>query len=58
MNRDAAIQFEKVCIHEAAHARNMHHGATFTTEIERLAGHAAEIMLAKGAEVRGRWGGL
>ena len=44
-----------ILIHEAAHARNMHHGKSFHDEVERLGGVAAEVMLRQGAEVRRNW---
>ncbi|MFO7629055.1 MAG: hypothetical protein R6W06_05970, partial [Prochlorococcaceae cyanobacterium] len=41
----------KVLIHEAAHAMNMHHGYEFRTEVERLAGVAASLMLLQGHQI-------
>lgn len=48
----------EILIHEAAHARNMHHGASFHDEAERLAGVAAAMMLRRADEVKARWGSL
>jgi hypothetical protein len=42
-----------ILIHEAAHARNQHHGYDFRKEVERLAGVAASLMLHRGSEIRG-----
>ena len=47
-----------VLIHEAAHARNMHHGKGFHDEVERLGGVAAEVMFHHGDEVRRGWADL
>lgn len=47
-----------ILIHEAAHARNQHHGQGFHHEVERLGGVAAEIMLRHGDEVRRTWSEL
>ncbi len=44
-----------ILVHEAAHARNMHHGKSFNDEVERLAGVASEIMFEKGLEIRKHW---
>ena len=44
-----------ILIHEAAHARNLHHGKKFTEEVERLGGVAAELMLHHGHDVRKLW---
>ena len=44
-----------ILVHEAAHARNMHHGKSFNDEVERLAGVASEIMFEKGSEIRNQW---
>ncbi len=47
-----------ILVHEAAHARNMHHGKSFNDEVERLAGVASEIMFEHGAQIRACWPGL
>ncbi|MGA7329930.1 MAG: hypothetical protein WBX25_36965 [Rhodomicrobium sp.] len=44
-----------ILIHEAAHARNVHHGRSFHDEVERLGGVAAEIMFSHGDYVRRNW---
>jgi len=36
-----------ILVHDASHARNMHHGKSFVEEVERLAGVAAAVMFAK-----------
>ena len=48
---------ESLCIlvHEAGHARAMHHGKGFSDEIERLAGVAAEAMFSNRNEIEYRW---
>ena len=48
----------KILIHEAAHAMNMHHGYEFRTEVERLAGVAASLMLHQGPEIQSRFPSL
>lgn len=45
----------RMLIHEAAHHRNMHHGARFAEEVERLAGRAAWLMLEHGETIRARF---
>ncbi len=47
-----------ILIHEAAHARNMHHGGSFHEEVERLGGVAAEIMFQHADAIRKDWPGL
>ena len=44
-----------ILIHEAGHARNMHHGKSFVEEIERLAGVAAAVMIANHDEIMRNW---
>ena len=44
-----------ILVHEAAHARNMHHGTGFIDEVERLAGVAAAVMFEKQDEICRRW---
>ena len=44
-----------ILIHEAGHARNMHHGKSFVEEIERLAGVAAAVMLERRDEIVRQW---
>ena len=44
-----------ILIHEAAHARNMHHGKSFHEEVERLGGVAAGIMFQHAEYVRRNW---
>ena len=44
-----------ILIHEAGHARNMHHGKSFVEEIERLAGVAAAVMLERRDEIVRLW---
>jgi hypothetical protein len=44
-----------ILIHEAAHARNMHHGKGFIDEVERLAGVAASVMLEERDVICRRW---
>ncbi|MGD9667839.1 MAG: ATP-binding protein [Hyphomicrobiaceae bacterium] len=44
-----------ILIHEAAHARNMHHGKSFVDEVERLGGVAANIMLEFRDEITRQW---
>jgi hypothetical protein len=44
-----------VLVHEAAHARNMNHGAGFNDEVERLAGVAAAVMFEDADYIRQRW---
>lgn len=48
----------QVLIHEAAHARNLHHGKSFVAEVERLAGVAAALMLERGADIHRDWADL
>ena len=47
-----------ILVHEAAHARNMHHGKGFVDEVERLAGVAAAVMFEEHAKIVDRWPGL
>jgi hypothetical protein len=47
-----------VLIHEAAHARNMHHGKGFNDEVERLGGVAAEVMFRHADQIRRDWADL
>jgi hypothetical protein len=47
-----------ILIHEAAHARNAHHGKSFHDEVERLGGVAAEIMFHHAEYVRRNWADL
>jgi hypothetical protein len=47
-----------ILVHEAGHARNMHHGKGFVEEIERLAGVAASVMFEERAEIIRRWSEL
>ncbi len=42
-------------VHEAAHARNAHHGKGFHEEVERLSGVAASIMFRQGGKVQQTW---
>ncbi len=42
-------------IHEAAHARNMNHGAGFHEEVERLGGVAAEVMFLRAGMIAQQW---
>ena len=44
-----------ILVHEAAHARNMHHGNAFIDEIERLAGVPASVMFEQRDEISRRW---
>ena len=44
-----------ILIHEAAHARNMHHGKGFVDEIERLAGVAAAVMFDERNLILSKW---
>jgi hypothetical protein len=44
-----------IFIHEAAHARNTHHGKSFHEEVERLGGVGAEIMFQYAEYVRRNW---
>ncbi len=44
-----------VLVHEAAHSRNMHHGRGFTSEVERLAGVAAQAMFINADYIRKHW---
>ena len=46
-----------ILVHEAGHARAMHHGKGFVDEIERLAGVAASVMLEQRDEIVRRWPG-
>jgi hypothetical protein len=45
-----------VLVHEAAHAMNLHHGRSFTDEVERLAGVAAALMYSEADFISARWG--
>lgn len=47
-----------VLIHEAAHARAMHHGKGFADEVERLAGVGSAVMFAHHDEIKRRWARL
>lgn len=51
----AGAQSLSILIHEAAHARNVHHGQGFHEEVERLGGVAAEIMFRHADEIRRDW---
>ena len=42
-------------MHEAGHARAMHHGRGFVDEIERLAGVGSQVMLEHRDEIVRRW---
>lgn len=44
-----------ILVHEAGHARAMHHGKGFVDEIERLAGVAAQVMLEHREEIVRQW---
>lgn len=44
-----------ILVHEAGHARAMHHGKGFVDEIERLAGVVAQIMLEHRDQIVKRW---
>ena len=44
-----------IYVHEAAHARAMHHGKGFVDEVERLAGVAAHVMFESHHEINRRW---
>jgi anti-sigma regulatory factor (Ser/Thr protein kinase) len=44
-----------IYVHEAAHARAMHHGKGFVDEVERLAGIAAHVMFESHYEINRRW---
>lgn len=44
-----------ILVHEAAHARNAHHGKSFHDELEKLAGIAAALMFRQADAIRQRW---
>lgn len=44
-----------VLVHEAGHARAMHHGKGFVDEVEWLAGVAANVMFEHRDEIVRRW---
>ena len=44
-----------ILVHEAGHARAMHHGKGFVDEVERLAGVAANVMFECRGEIDRRW---
>ncbi|MEM7747651.1 MAG: ATP-binding protein [Pseudomonadota bacterium] len=48
----------RILIHEAGHARNMHHGKSFVEEVERLGGVAASVMFEQRDEIARRWPAL
>ena len=49
------VEALSIFIHEAAHARAMHHGKGFVDEVERLAGVAAKVMFDSHEDINRRW---
>ena len=50
-----AAESLSILVHEAGHARAMHHGRGFVDEIERLAGVGSQVMLEHRDEIVRRW---